>query len=49
MSVSPSKKLEKNMVNGSITIYGSRFGQIAQKKTVNMPEIVTFYGKLNTN
>jgi hypothetical protein len=47
MSISPSKKQEKNLMNGSITIYGSKFGQVAQKKSVNMPEIVTFYGKLN--
>lgn len=49
MSISPSKKQEKNLINGSITIYGSKFGQAAQKKTVNMPEIVTFYGKLNNH
>lgn len=35
------------MANGSITIYGNKFGQAVQRKTVNMPEIVTFYGKLN--
>jgi hypothetical protein len=49
MSISPSKKQEKNVINGSITIYGSKFGQATQKKTVNMPEIVTFYGKLNSH
>jgi hypothetical protein len=49
MSISPSKKQDKNMVNGSITIYGSKFGQAGQKKGINMPEIVTFYGKLNSH
>lgn len=47
VSMSPSKKFDKTMANGSITIYGNKFGQAVQRKTVNMPEIVTFYGKLN--
>lgn len=49
MSVSPSKKQEKNPMNGCITIYGSKFGQAAPRKRVGMPEIVTFYGKLGSH
>jgi hypothetical protein len=45
MSMSPSKKTEKNIANGSITIYGSKFGQITQKKSVIIPELVTVTGR----
>lgn len=50
MSMSPyKKKSESPLENGSITLYGSKFGQTASKNSSKMPELVTFYGKLNHN
>lgn len=45
LSVSPQKKKTETFNNGSITLYGSKFGQ-APKHSPKVPEMLTFYGKL---
>ena len=48
MSMSPAKKkTEEVLVNGSITLYGSKFGQVAKREETKMSELLTFYGKLS--
>lgn len=48
MSISPyKKKVETTIETGSITLYGSKFGQTLNKNATKIPELVTFYGKLN--
>jgi hypothetical protein len=48
-SISPTKKkfeIPSSLPGASITLYGCKFGQSAPKKE-KMPEMLTFYGKLN--
>jgi len=48
MSMSPAKRKTEDVVpNGSITLYGSKFGQVSKKEETKMPELLTFYGKLS--
>jgi hypothetical protein len=47
MSMSPyTKKTEIPPQNGSITLYGTKFGQATGKTGTKIPELVTFYGKI---
>ena len=47
MSPHKKNKNEVGMGMGSITLYGNKFNLSTNKKTNRMPELITFYGKLN--
>lgn len=35
------------LINGSMTLHGSKFGQATKREEAKMNELLTFYGKLN--
>jgi len=48
MSISPTKRASEEMlINGSMTLHGSKFGQATKREEAKMNELLTFYGKLN--